>query len=197
MRYDRLIIEPSDDGWVRFTCPDRLWSWDSAIDSLELPAGFSVPQILEALVSTGWVRESEGQWSLQSSKSVRDMVQLLDDMLSYFYGPNEPSPDLLQIKFQIDTHLNDDLDLLGSHTFSIWNYARLDLLLREKLAEAARTLDAIWEQDAGKIDLRCIREKVIHDFCGDIQAKSDLSGGRMASSARLPSKAIIRERNVG
>jgi hypothetical protein len=163
---------------------------------LALQQGFNDQMILEAVAATGWTRERDGQWSLQNSKSCRDLVQLLNEMLTYFDRPQEPSPEILRIKIQIDELLEDEAEAEAGFDLSFWHYARLDLLLREDLAKAARELTGIWEEDVHQLDVGRIRGQVIHRFRQEVQAQSTLPAGRMAASARASTNVQDR-RSVG
>lgn len=191
MYYERLSIEATDDGWVRFSCPDRLWAGESAHSLLQLTRGFDLDSILAAAAATGWTEQRDGEWRILSSQSCRELVCLLDAMLEYFDGPDEPHPQVLQIKAQVDALLADDPDTGAVLNLTLWHYARLDLLLRENLADAARSLDGIWVQDDQLLDVRGVRTSTIRRFCQDARL-ADVSARRMAPSARTQS--IVQER---
>ncbi len=191
MYYERLSIEPTDDGWIRFSCPDRLWAGESANSLLQPKRGFDLDSILTAVFATGWTELRDGQWRILSSQNCRDLVCLLDEMLEYFDGPQQPHPEVLQIQEQVDALLADDPHAGAAFNLTLWHYARLDLLLRENLADAARSLDGIWVREDHLLDVRGVRTSTIRKFCQDAQL-ADVFTRRMAPSART--QAIVAER---
>lgn len=184
MYYERLLIEPMDDRWIRFRCPDRTWAGNDSGALLELPVGFTDLMILEALAATGWTRQQSGQWAIQDTRSCRDLVQLLYEMLAYFDGPDDLCTQIARLKAQIDEMLVNNSETDAAFDLLPWHYARLDLLLREELAQEAGELIGIWRHEVQRIETGEIRRRVIRNFRQEIQAGSTRSAGKMTASAR-------------
>jgi hypothetical protein len=179
MRYESIVID-EDRGWARFTRPHAEPS-HAVNESLELRPGFTLEHVLAAVDATGWVVERDGELRIEGRIGCDRLARAAAEILSYFDGPDMPNPELLALRDQIALRFGDE----GVANIPLQAYAWLDLVLREIVAEAARSASALWKQDLLVIDLDKLREERIREFRrryapADTSSRSQ----QMAQSAR-------------
>ncbi|HVC93924.1 MAG TPA: hypothetical protein VND64_09545 [Pirellulales bacterium] len=194
MYHERIMIDADDGGWVRFTRSHGFGGRDSR-DSLEIPPGFTLDDILAAIDATGWIVERHGERCIQDQIGCDQLVRTVEQMLSYFDRPDGPNGALLVIKDQIDACFGDAVDDLE---IPLWAYAWLDLVLREDLADAARSASMPWKNERLMIDVSKLRDARIRELRHRYsQPRAVPEAQRIAGSARTRDAAIIRTGGAG
>jgi hypothetical protein len=160
MYHERIMIDADVDGWVRFTRPHGFGGGNSH-DALEIPPGFVFDDILAAVDATGWVVERGGERWIQDHIGCDQMVRTVERMLSYFDRSDEATDELRGIKDQVDERFKDAVDDME---IPLWACAWLDVVLRDDLADAARSASAPWEHDRLTIDVGRLRDARIREL---------------------------------
>jgi hypothetical protein len=202
MYYERIVIEADDGGWVRFKRP-RGYGDRHSQDSLEIRPGFTFEHVLAAVDATGWVVERNGERRIQEHIGCDQLARIVGEMLSYFDRPDEPNDVLRAIKDQVAARLGDD-----DADIPLWAYAWLDLVLREEVADAARSASTLWQQDHLTIEVGQLRDERVRALCrryaeaqekpaAQTTAGSAMTGSAMTGSARTRDAAIVPGRSAG
>ncbi|HEV3024135.1 MAG TPA: hypothetical protein VGX76_16780 [Pirellulales bacterium] len=180
--YDELLVIDEDGGWVKFT---RLHGDGSrrSQDSLELRPGFTVEHVLAAVDATPWVVERHGERRIQGNIGCDRLARAVAQMLSYFDRPDEPSDELLNIRGHVASRFPDTGE--DDAEIPLWAYAWLDLVLREDLADVARSAGTLWNLDLLTIDVARLRDERIRELLRRWSAAADgPAEQRMTPSAR-------------
>ncbi len=194
MYYERIMIDADVDGWVRFTRTHGFGAGNSH-DSLEIPPGFVFDDILAAIDATGWVVERGGERWIQDHIGCDQLVRTVERMLSYFTRSDEATDELRDIKDQVDARLKDAVDEVE---IPLWACAWLDVVLREDLADAARSASAPWEHDRLTIDVGKLRDTRIRELRDRYaQPRAVPAAQRIAGSARTRDAVIARGASAG
>jgi hypothetical protein len=194
MYFERLVIESADDGWVRFHCPSA-FAADRSGTLFQLPAGFTFDDILNAVQATGWVVVRNGELRIQDHVGCRRLVQLLEQMCSYFERSGNPSRKLLSIQQQVLSHF-EDAEEIGPR-IPFWAFAWLDLMLREDVAEEASSADCLWTTSGFSLDVKRLRARQIQALYERYSASESNASPRITQSARVRSGASIRSQTAG
>jgi hypothetical protein len=188
------MIDADDGGCVRFTRSHGLGGQNSH-DSLEIPPGFAFDDILAAIDATGWVVEQAGERWIQDHIVCDQLVQTVERMLSYFSRSDAASDELRGIKDEIDAYFADAVDDMQ---IPLWAYAWLDIVLREDLADAARTAGAPWKDDRLMIDVGQLRDARTRELrLRYSQSRAVPAAQRTAGSARTRDAVHVRSGGAG
>ncbi|HUY36027.1 MAG TPA: hypothetical protein VMV69_25030 [Pirellulales bacterium] len=194
MHYEPILIEPDDCGWIRFTRP-RGYGGAHSRDSLEIRPGFTLEHVLAAVDATGWVVERNGERRIQDHIGCDRLARIVAEMLSYFDGPDEPNDVLRGVKEQIDSCFDAAHDGSG---IPLWACAWLDLVLRDDVADAARSANTAWNADLLTIDVGKLRDERIRELRRRYpESPATPEVQRMADSARIRGGADARSRSAG
>jgi len=193
MYHERIMIDADDGGWVRFTRSHGFGGRNSH-DSLEIPPGFTLDDILAATDATGWVVERRGERWIQEHTGCDQLARTVEQMLSYFDHPDVPNGELRGVKDQIDACFGDAVDDVE---IPLWAYAWLDLVLREDLADAARSASAPWKHDRLMIDVGKLRDARIRELRHRYSPRAIFAAQRIAGSARTRDAVNARSGGAG
>jgi hypothetical protein len=159
-----LTLDRDENGWVwlRCTCSsDRVEEHGFA-----LRGEFAVQDVWEAALATGWVREQDEQYVVDdvSCAKLRDVVA---EMFGYFDGPGHPRGRLLRVKQAVSEYfiVQDTQPVIP-----LWAYAWLDVMVREEVADEARSAEDMWRDSPLMIDVEryCQRrvEALVRRYAG-------------------------------
>ncbi len=195
---DRLIVEIDQDmRWITFLRPDRPPS-DHARGGFQLPAGFTLDEVLEAARATGWVVDAREGHAIDQRIGCTTLCDCVREMLCYFDAPAVPSKRLLRVKQAIDQWLAGDSG--DEARFSLWVCAWLDLVIHDDAREDLLRVDDVWRTDFVKVDVGRHRQRRLQEVLGRSEARVELvepSAARMAPSERMRRPPAQPRREVG
>jgi hypothetical protein len=191
MYHELITIGDEGDGWVRFTRAHG--TGHHSHDSMQVPPGFTLVHVLAAVEATGWVAERNGHQRIHDRIGCDQLVRMVEGMLSYFDRPGEPGEALLEIKRQVDGRLGERSD--GEGEWPLLAYAWLDLILREDVADIARSAESLWSHDSLTVDVRFLRDERLRELCRRY-ARTQVTA-QTAASARLRDSTPISGKSAG
>ena len=112
--------------------------------------GFGPEDIREAVIATGWVEPVGGELQLTSDISCESLRDVVEAMLGYFVEPGVPGIELREIMSAVSEF--DSVHELR-RAISLYAYAWLDVMVRDDLADEARSTHRIWQHSEVVIDL--------------------------------------------
>jgi hypothetical protein len=129
--------------------------------SLLVREGFSLGNLHDALLATGWARIEEQQYRLDCHVRVDFLADVLSNMLNLFDAPEQPSRELLAVRAAVAEHQRD----LGSDiAIPDLALAWLDVIVREDIADEARSSEQIWSQANLSVECLSHRERRIKEL---------------------------------
>lgn len=132
----------------------RLESSPPQQSSLLLREGFSLANLHEALIATGWARVEERHYRLDCHVRVDFLADVLSNMLNLFDAPESPSRELLAVRTAVAEHQHE----LGSDiAIPDLALAWLDVIVREDIADEARCSEQIWSQ--ANLSIECLSHR--------------------------------------
>lgn len=142
--------------------------------------GFQLNQLREALQATDWVAAAGDQLLLHSDRQLAALGQVVGAMFDYYVSPGQPSQRLLRVRDQVNAgQAVRDSGL----QFPLFAYAWLDLMVRDDLADEARSAGDVWNCDHVQIDVRRVRDRRVEQLVQRYSA-AQTSPGRLAPSGR-------------
>ena len=196
MPWDELIIEAdARDGWIAL----RRTRGESDHARGTIPARRSITreELVAALTATPWAAMHDGRLVVAGDIACRRLAALIDEMLGCFTRSGSPDVRLAQVRSRLAGDFAAELEL---DRVSWWHCAWLDVAVREDLADAARSADALWTSDNLSIELVSIRRHRVEQLARLIarsQGKSDPAARRVAASARSRQSATKAKRKSG
>jgi hypothetical protein len=184
MVQDRIFIEYDEGtGWVGIRKESR--SGLSELDGFQLPPEFSPQDVRESLLATGSVTESTEGLVIVHQTSCQTLRQTVTEMLPYFQAAGQPTKQLLQIKRVVDEFL---MARGFSLAVSLWTYAWLDLMVREDLADDARSVQDIWAINEMTLEVEGPRLRRLEEWM--LRISEPAATRRMAASARVRESSL-------
>ncbi len=174
-----LSIELDEHGWAWLRCrtSDQVEEHGFA-----LRAGFDVYHVWEAVLATGWVARQADGYELAGTITCGQLRDVTAEMFAHFTRPEEPGPQLRHIARRLAAL---DLDPPLPADLSWWALAWLDVMLREDLADAARSAEAIWSDNILTLDIAERRtQRWMEVMARYAAAEPPATGGRMSASYR-------------
>lgn len=118
--------------------------------SIWLRDAFDVRDVREAILATPWVSCDEADEALlllqgARCETVRDVVQ---QMLAYFDAPGAPSPKLVDVKSAVERFHGET-----GQNLSWYGCAWLDVMVRDDIADEARSAEGIWTLGETVVDV--------------------------------------------
>jgi hypothetical protein len=190
--HDPIAIElDEDERWVVFRRTRREQRGDFARDLMQLPPGFTLPDVLEAALATGLVVAKNSSLFLDAKTGCNDLARYIDAMLGYFQAPEIPAPRLARVVKQIRRQFEVD-------QLPLWSYAWLDLVVREEIAEAARENVDPWGADRLELEFAALRDRRVGEVLEAHQARLEAAGEhRLAKSKRSRTAQRKRKGKTG
>ena len=142
-------------------------------------SSFSADDLHQVLLATPWVIAQGGQLQLINDVWHKHLADVAEKMLGYFDGPDEPCQRLLDVKQAVSEY---DSVRESSLELPLYAYAWLDVMVREELADAARTAHDIWTQDVLPLDCAAVCNRHVNDLISCYAATGMRIVGRMAGS---------------
>ena len=152
---------------------------------------FNAADLHQVLIATPWVTEHEGHLRLKNDVWHKNLADVVEEMLTYFDAPDEPQQRLLEVKLAVK---ECDVVQESSLEFSIYAYAWLDVMIREDLADEARTAHDIWLNDAISIDCKAVCNRRVEQLTSWHSAAGMRIVGRMAGS--VPTREVDESRST-
>lgn len=180
MLHDRLFIEFDEDTrWVSLRTESRSGLVES--DGFELPAGFSLRDVQDSLLATGFVAEVDGDLMLPAQTGCQALRHMIGEIFSYFSASNQPTSRLLRTKQSVDDYL---LNRGTAVTLPLWAYAWLDMTVREDLADEARSVQDLWITPDVTLEIQKHREQRVAEVLDRYSTGVEATMPRMAPSLR-------------
>jgi len=124
--------------------------------SLLLREGFSIEFLREALLATGWVRSDGDQFRLTSHVRTEFLCDVLSDMLNLFDAPDQPSRELRDVAAAV---ANYQIELGSAIDVPLLALAWLDAMVREDIADEARSALRTWSKESIPVECQAHRER--------------------------------------
>ena len=140
---------------------------------------FSVEELQEVLLATPWIQGEEGRLYLKNDVWHEHLAEVVNEMLGYFHAPDEPYPKLLEVKAAVGEYHSIRE---SSIDFSLYTYAWLDVMVREDVADEARSKDDIWRHDQMSVDCESICDRRVEELIAYYSRSQMRIVGRMAGS---------------
>jgi hypothetical protein len=176
--HDPIAIElDEDERWVVFRRTRREQRGEFARDLMQLPPGFTLPDVLEAALATGLVVRKNSSLLLEATTGCNAMAGYIDAMLGYFATPRKPSRRLARIANQVREVFDVDDSL------PLWSFAWLDLIVREDIADAAREKVDPWGADRLELEIAALRDRRVAEMM-EAHHRGTIGGERLAKSKR-------------
>jgi hypothetical protein len=176
--HDPIAIElDEDERWVVFRRTRREQRGEFARDLMQLPPGFTLPDVLEAALATGLVVAKNSSLFLDAKTGCNDLAKYIDAMLSYFQAPEKPAPRLARVVKQIRRQFDAD-------ELPLWSFAWLDLVVREDIAEAARENVDPWGADRLELEFAAVRDGRVAEAIDAYRARSEAPGERRLAKSK-------------
>lgn len=122
--------------------------------SLLVREGFSLGNLHDALLATGWARIEEQHYRLDCHVRVDFLADVLSNMLNLFDAPEQPTGELLAVRAAVAEHQRE----LGSDiAIPDLALAWLDVIVREDIADEARSSEQIWSQ--ANLSVECLSHR--------------------------------------
>jgi hypothetical protein len=145
---------------------------------MQLPPGFTLPDVFEAALATGLVTRKKSALLLEATTGCSTLAGYIDAMLGYFAAPGKPSRRLSRIAEQVrQVYSLDDSPPL-------WSFAWLDVIVREEIAEAAREQVDPWGADRLELEFAAMRDRRVVEVMEVHRGRSGADELRLAKSKR-------------
>jgi hypothetical protein len=190
--HDPIAIElDEDERWVVFRRTRREQRGEFARDLMQLPPGFTLPDVFEAALATGLVVRKKSSLFLEATTGCNALASYIDAMLAYFTAPGKPSRGLARIVEQVREGFEVDESL------PLWSFAWLDLIVREEIAEAAREQVDPWGADRLKLEFAAIRDRRVTEVVEVHRMRTETEERRLAKSERARGGVRKRKGKTG
>lgn len=147
--------------------------------SLLLREGFSVEFLRAALLATGWVRSEGDQFRLTAQVRIEFLCDVLTDMIGLFETAEEPSRELREIEAAVAAYQEQVGSAIAISPLAL---AWLDVIVREDLADEARSAVRIWDAENIAVECEAHRQRRIKELL-QRYAVAETVEVRMAPSA--------------
>jgi hypothetical protein len=158
----------------------QLASAPSQQGSLLLRAGFSVEFLREAILATGWVRADGEHFRLTSQVRIEFLCDVLADMLQLFDTPDEPSRELRDIEMAVAAYQREVGSAIAIPLLAL---AWLDAIVREDLADEARSAVHVWSAEHLAVECEAHRQRRMKELVQRYSATEGIATRLAPSSA--------------
>ncbi len=149
---------------------------------------FTLAHIQAAILATGWASQNDGEYRLSSDIRCEQLCAVVEGMLDLFDAPDIPSRQLQDVQ----TALQQDVIPPADTNISLYALAWLDVMVREDLADAARSETAIWHKSAISIDVEAHCHRRITELMSRFPHIKAKPFGRLAGS--IPTRRADKSR---
>ena len=191
MPHDKLIVESCEPLWAVLRVirdgetADQSW--------LPLTSDFTVDDVAEALLATGWVQRGADHQLVSAGKSCRALGDVVTELFTYFVRRNEPRAALLRVQEAVAEY--ESVRELAPR-IPLWAYAWLDLVVREDLADEARSAQSVWEQRPLTLRTQEHCDRRVQELVARY-AETAAKTGRMTPSRRSRSTSVDAANRAG
>ena len=152
--HDPIAMELDEDGkWVVFRRTHREQGGDFARGLVEIPPRYTLADVSAAALATGLVVARNDHFLLDATTGCNALASYIDRLFGYFEKPGKPGPELKRVIEQVRERFEVD------ETLPLWSFAWLDLIVRDDLADAARSEADPWAADKVTLDLAKVRDR--------------------------------------
>ena len=166
----------------------------AASERIALHEDFRLADVEAALLCTGCVAPQGEHWQFHSDIRLKSLRDLLEQMLGYFQAPGVPGSELLAVHAAVaDYAAKRDL-----RPHIPWlAYAWLDCMVRDDLADEARSAGQIWSRDSLEVDCAAVRERRVSELLHRYANAPTSAAARLAPSLPTRRPAASREAKSG
>ncbi len=147
--------------------------------SLLLREGFPLEFLREAILATGWVRADGQQFRLTSQVRVEFLCDVLADMLQLFDTPDQPSRELREVAAAVAEY---QVEVGAAIAIPTLAFAWLDAIVREDLADEARSAVRVWSVENIAVECEAHRQRRMKELLQRYAAAEQIAT-RLAPSA--------------
>lgn len=167
-------------------------------DNVRLRESFNLDDVRGAVLATGWVSQDGDE--LRFTKAFdnrpfdRTLSDLVEDMFSYFNSPDDLTDELLEVQLAVTEY-----EGMGEPRLDIppYAYAWLDIMLREDIADEARSSKNIWAKSEVTIELDRSRAHWIEELLSRYSRPASRAISRMAGSLPTTKPDATRDTKTG
>ena len=175
---EQLQLQYDQDDHAVWLVVNRVGAGRPEQELLRLREGFGLEQVRQALLATGWVHQhGDDQW-LKYGLDLGVVQDVAQRMLDYFETPAEPRSVLLEVQAAVEAY---DVVQQSDITIPLIAYAWLDIMIREDLADEARSAKRIWTDPKLVIELEPHCSRRVDELCKRYASRASM---RMAPSKR-------------
>ena len=149
MADNRLSLEYDEDDravWVTVDSPYGI----QQRQAIWLREQFALEHVQAAILATGRVTQHDGEYRLASDIRCEQLCATVESMLDLFDAPDVPSRQLQIVQTAL---AEQDLIPSAYGDISLYALAWLDVMVREDLADTARSAADIWTKSEVSIDV--------------------------------------------
>ena len=168
-------------------------------DLVRLRESFSLDDVRSAVLATGWVSQDGEELRFTSAFDshrlfARSLSDVVEDMFSYFNSPDDPTDELLAVQLAVAEYEGAGEPRLDIPPYA---YAWLDIMLREDVADEARSTKDIWAKSEVTIELDRNREHWIEELLSRYSQPATRATSRMAGSLPTRKPDAARDTKIG
>lgn len=175
---EQLQLQYDQDDHAVWLVVSRVGAGRPDQELLRLREGFGLEQVRQALLATGWVHQHDDDLWLKYGLDLAVVQDVAQRMLDYFETPAEPRSMLLEVQAAVEAY--DAVQQDEVH-IPLIAYAWLDIMVREDLADEARSAKRIWTDPALVIEIESHSRRRVDELCKRYASRPPM---RMAPSKR-------------
>jgi hypothetical protein len=153
MRGDKLTISHSDSDrcvWLVIDSPPL-----SHREGIWLREGFSVRDVYAAIEATGWAQRHGDAWQMLVDIRCELLRNVVEEMFTYFQASDLPTPELLTVQSGLAAYCMDG----AMDAVPLLACAWLDVMVRDDIADKARSVKNVWSEGSISIDCEALCER--------------------------------------
>jgi hypothetical protein len=190
--HDPIAMELDEDGkWIVFRRTHREQGGDFARGLLELPPRYTLADVSAAARATGLVVARNDDFLLDATTGCNALANYIDRLFGYFEKPGKPAADLKRVIEQVRRRFEVEDDL------PLWSYAWLDLIVRDDLADAARSEADPWAADELTLDVAKVRNRRLKEVLEVHRRMTTAGEKKLAKSGRTRTRKTKRQDRTG
>jgi hypothetical protein len=145
-----------------------------------VPSGFTLTDLHEALLATGYVRDIGNSLRLGDLISADQLADMVSGMLGLFAAPGVPTNGLLEVQtavedFQSGVESNASIPLMA--------IAWLDYIVRQDIADESRNSAEIWSKNKYVVETKAHKDLRIKQLVARYSRSTSAGIRRMTPSA--------------
>jgi hypothetical protein len=160
--------------------------------AFSLPDGFGPDEVRELLLATGLVRADGEFYRLVQFIRAEHLSEILSEMLAQFDSPGVPCEELLEVQAAVEDYQSG---IGSSSDIPLIALAWLDVMVRQDIAEEARSSDEIWSKTKFVVETKAHRDRRMKELLKRYSQQPSLPLRRMTPSCTtLPPNQVAQPR---